>query len=187
MSKYKFFGVLVVVLVVVAGLVSVVSGKLEEQEFLSRALLVEAKVEAARGNSASSSNATSTSSTTPGIRANDKLPDLKYKLFTGNVKSIGTNSFVLTIGRRKDVTVTLLPETKVYDRTWGVAARSSIVVGHKVSAYGVATEAVGTSTASLSARIVRDLDLPLRVRNDRGNATSTNNATTTRGQGGNNN
>lgn len=185
MSKYTFFGVLAVVVVAAAGLVSIVSGKMEEQQYLSRALLVEARVEAGgRGNDhATSTGASSTPTTTPdrGIHGNQRTPGLKYKLLTGTVKSVGANSFVLTMGRHKDATINLLSETKIYDRAWGSVARSSIVVGHKVSAYGVVTENAGS--VSLSARIVRDLSLPMRnMRDDRDHGTST--GTTTRERGG---
>ena len=176
MSKSSFYGITAVALVVAAGLVSVAGAKMEEQEYLSRALVVEAKVIGPVHGATSTASTTKSSkpdvgTDKAGIHNTDRKGSaLKYKLVTGTVKSIGTGTFVLT-ARHTDFTVTAgTTTTRVYDRIWTAMPFAGIAIGDKVAAYGT------LEGSSINARIVRDISKPVHTRgddNEHDNATST--------------
>lgn len=177
MSKSSFYGITAVALVAAAGLVSVTAAKWDEQEYLSRALLVEARVnDAGRGHNGATSTATTTSgkpdmnTDKPGIH-NTERDRRNYKLITGSVKSISAGSFVLT-ARRTNFSITIGTSTaRIYNRVWVAMPLSGIMVGDKVAVYGMVD---GTSIA---ARIIRDISKPAHSNDggrDADHATSTN-------------
>ncbi len=181
-----FYGITVVALVAAAGLVSVTSAKWDEQEYLSLALLLDARVEAA-GHDATSTHATSSRPTVDTEKSgihNTGKKEAHYKLITGTIKSVGTNSFVLT-ARHIDFNVSAGTTTsRVYDRIWAALPFSQIAVGDKVAAYGVVD---GTT---ITARIIRDITKPTHTNNGQGDdneGTGHGNATSTNHGGGHGN
>ena len=98
-----------------------------------------------------------TSTTTkPGVHAGSTQHAKKpvFKTLQGTVKAVSADSFTLTV-RSVGYTVNATSSPRIVNRVWKTITLADIQVGDKVRVYG------GILGTSISAKIIRDISLPV--------------------------
>ena len=142
----------VVVVVVVGNIYVYASHKMDESAFLKKIDKM-----AAVGSLGNSQNRpTTTTSTGYGTWRRDN--SARERLITGEVIEKSNSIFKIKVGFFRSYIVGFNPNTRYFDRNWQSVTLNDVVMGHKVSAFGMVAE-----NGTIGGLIIRDISLPLQT------------------------